>query len=382
MAKHVTRPFLEPKPHTLLTPLLAIGLSAMLLAAPTRVRAQINPEIIGRVEGVDFTIEAPQGMPAAGGDAAGILASGNRLIVRSGNARVSLKSGGEIIICGAARLQLLKSQNALTIALDYGTLRVRVEGAESVAIFTPLVTATPISIGGGVRETAIGLDQKGQMCLRALSGAARISQQLSGESVLVPQYGGLSLSGGQLNPVAAEAPGCTCELDTSKPFLQRPAATHDATKAPAPLATKSPAQVSPAPAEEKPPAAPKQNAIVAPPVAAPSTGSSDSAGTAPPAAEPIYKVQMPAFTFNASDPGPQPEPSPETMILVRSVHAKEDTIFQGTVEPMGTREASASAVQGTGAETPHSGILARIGGFFRRMFGISSAPGCEGAGCK
>ena len=65
--------------------------------------------------------KVPASAPTTVGDAANVIASGSRLIVRSGQARITLNGGGEIIICGAARLQLLKSQDAMTIALDLGT---------------------------------------------------------------------------------------------------------------------------------------------------------------------------------------------------------------------------------------------------------------------
>src|SRR5580704_7797319 len=136
-----------------------LAVVVLALIAPAHLGAQISPEVVGRVEGQDFTVEAQPGLPLPSNASSGVLTSGSRLIVRAGEARISLSGGGEIIICGAARLQLLKSQGALTVALDYGTLRIRVDDAESLSIFTPQVTATPIAIGGGARETTIGLEQ-------------------------------------------------------------------------------------------------------------------------------------------------------------------------------------------------------------------------------
>src|SRR5579862_9175094 len=152
----------------------AFSIFALLVLAgicPQRLDAQAPAQIVGRVEGRDFIVEDASGAPSAGqlpgSVASASLASGSHLDVRSGQARILLDGGGEIVICGAARLQLLKAQGALTVALDYGTLHVNVAGSEPIAIFTPLVLATPVSIGAGARETTIGLESTGQMCLRS-----------------------------------------------------------------------------------------------------------------------------------------------------------------------------------------------------------------------
>jgi hypothetical protein len=382
MANHATQVHRGWKAHTSLISLTLLASMAVALLAPTRLGAQLPPEIVGRVEGSDFRIEAQPGMPTPALDAANVLTSGSRLTVRSGQVRILLNGGGEIFICGAARLQLLKSQGALTIALDFGTVRVRVSDAGSVAVFTPLVTATPISIGGGDRDTTVGLEQNGQMCLRSLSGAVRIAQQLSGESLLVPQLGGLTLSGGQLSPVAAAAPGCPCEIENAKLSPSRPPLPHEAPPITSDSAARPPSQPQSAPIEERPRTVPGTNAIAMPPVIPKETGATDAVDAPPSVDAPLYKVLMPALIFNAANPTPPPDPSPDTMILVRSVRAREGVIFTGTVEPKGTREAPSVAQNATNAETPHQGFFAKIGGFFRRVFGGSSGPDCAGAGCK
>jgi hypothetical protein len=179
-------------------------------------RAQTTREFVGRVEGHDFVVENSIGEPVPAGEQANLLSSGNRLVVRSGQARILLEGGGDILICGAAQLDLLKSQGSITIALDHGTLHVHVKKSDPVSVFTPLVLATTVAIGGGERDVTVGLEQSGQMCIRAISGAVRVGQQLSGESLLVPQFGGLTLSGAQINAVSASAPGCTCEADAAR----------------------------------------------------------------------------------------------------------------------------------------------------------------------
>ncbi len=189
---------------------------ALTFSATAVLRAQGNRELVGRVEGHDFVVENSIGEPVPAGELAEKLSSGNRLVVRSGQARIILEGGGDILICGAAQLELLKAQGAITIALDHGTLRVHVKKFDPISVFTPLVLATTVAIGGGERDVTVGLEKTGEMCIRAKSGAVRVGQQLSGESLIVPQFGGLTLSGGQINAVSASAPGCTCEADTIK----------------------------------------------------------------------------------------------------------------------------------------------------------------------
>src|SRR5882724_11724986 len=186
------------------------------------IRAQTTREFVGRVTGHDFVVENSLGEPVPPGEYSDLLSSGNRLVVRSGQTRILLEGGGDILICGAAQLDVLKAQGAITIALNHGTVRVHVKNSEPVTVFTPLVLATTIEIGNGERDITVGLEQTGEMCIRAKSGAVRVAQQLSGESLLVPQFGGLSLSGGQINAVSSSAPGCTCDADSAKLAPLRP----------------------------------------------------------------------------------------------------------------------------------------------------------------
>ena len=158
-----------------------IFILALVLSAAPEIRAQAIRESVGHVEGHDFVVENSLGEPLPPGELSELLSSGNRLVVRSGQARILLEGGGEILICGAAQLDVLKAQGAITVALDHGTVRVHVKNSDPVSVFTPLVLATTVSIGGGERDVTVGLEQSGQMCIRAKSGAVRVGQQLSGK---------------------------------------------------------------------------------------------------------------------------------------------------------------------------------------------------------
>jgi hypothetical protein len=328
---------------------------ALLAFGATGIHAQTSHEIVGRVEGRDFTVENAAGTVAGAGELAGILTSGARLVVRSGQARILLEGGGDVVICGAAELQVLKAQGSLTIALDYGTLRVHVKKSDPVSVFTPLVLATTVSIGEGERDVTVGLEQTGLMCVRAKSGAVRIAQQLSGESLLVPQFGGLTLSGGQLNAVSSLAPGCTCDADSTKLAPWRPSVTQPTVVASAPVSDPSPDL--------------SQHHLIGNP--RPQSASPSIVGAPPAVNGPIYTAIMPPFVFNAENPDAPPEPELETIALVRSVRVREDTIIRGTVEPRGNSVNLIASKKSSVSGADHSGVMASIGRFFRKLFGVS-----------
>ncbi len=317
------------------------------------VSAQWLPEIVGLIDGQNFSVELPTNSALPEGSGANTLPSGSRVIVRTGQARITLTSGGEILICGSAQLELLKSHGAVTIALDYGVLHLAVGRAEQVSVLTPYVLATPVSVGGGALDATIGLEQDGRMCIHAARGALRIQQQLGDQSILVPQLGGLTLSGGQVTSFAGEAPGCACKADVAKLTPKESIRTQETLGAVVPHAsqpqsTPLTAATQEANAPNAPPPLP-QNAVDIP----------------------IFKVLMPPLAYDANAPDAQPEISPQTFLLVRSVRVREETVFTGTILPGGKHDKRATAADANvGAEVPHPKILARIGNFFRRMFGF------------
>lgn len=314
---------------------------ALTFSVAAEVRAQGNRELVGRVEGHDFVVENSIGEPVPAGELAEHLSSGNRLVVRSGQARIILEGGGDILICGAAQLELLKAQGAITIALDHGTLRVHVRKSDPVSVFTPLVLATTVAIGGGERDVTVGLEKTGEMCIRAKSGAVRVGQQLSGESLIVPQFGGLTLSGGQINAVSASAPGCTCEADAAKLSPPRVNVTQQIPSSNVAIADPLP-QFS-------------TQQIGAP---LPQASSTAYVGIPPVVDGSAVTVLMPPLVFNVSTADEPAEAALETIALARSVRVREDTIIHGTVEPKGIPGSTPTAKKSSG-----------ISGFFRRLFG-------------
>ena len=65
------------------------------------------------------------------------VANGSVITVHSGQARLTLVGGGEVDICGPAKFTLLQSGHAITLALNFGRMRVQLPATTQLRIFTP-----------------------------------------------------------------------------------------------------------------------------------------------------------------------------------------------------------------------------------------------------
>ncbi len=341
------------------------GIAALLCAVALAlgsavVRAQSPAEIIGRIEGDDLGVKGAVSVEVENGWSSTLLANGSEVTVRSGRARLELREGGEIGICGPAHFSLLKSGAAITLALDYGRVHARLDHSVTLSVYTPMIVATPMAIGEGLRETVLGLESTGTMCLLATRGAVRVEQQLTTQVLLVPQGGEIAFAGGQLESLQNTAGSCQCEVISARSI---------------PLE-------GPRPPELSVPVPTRLAGAIKPPQKQAAPSATDDP---PPALEqPIYKVLMPPLVFDAASPAPPPDPSPETMLLVRQVRVRPAVVFRGRVEPAPALppKTPAPVVAATTAEDPpgktEAGVFARIRSFFRRL--TSRGP-CAGAGC-
>ena len=276
------------------------------LAVPPLVQGDNPPlgDSVGAIEGDSISIEGPMSVDVVHGQVRTVLRSGSDVRVKAGQARIKLVEGGEILICGPAHFSVLKSGGALTVALEGGIIHAHLENDLALTVYTPQIQARPISIGNGPEDVLVGLDSVGSMCIRANKGAVRIEQQLTGQSVLVPQTGDVLLSNGQIESLRTAAGSCTCEVEI--------AAT------PAPEATEVSVLASP---EEIKKAAEERKAGSTP-------------ATAPPPEEkpePVYQVFMPPLRYDANAKV-QPDYDPSLIVLVRRVRVRPTLIFQGKVE--------------------------------------------------
>src|SRR5580704_17174379 len=154
-------------------------------------RGQQGPaNVIGRVEGNDVSVEGGAGAASLGngglanGAGNGQLASfavsnGSVVTVHVGQARMALAAGGQIDICGPAKFTVLESGGAITLALNFGRMHVQIPATISLRIYTPTIVATPLDIGGAVRDVNVGLDLNDSLCVVSTGGAVRLEQQFS-----------------------------------------------------------------------------------------------------------------------------------------------------------------------------------------------------------
>lgn len=275
------------------------------LFAGTAARADNPPaDAIGVIEGEAISVEGPMSVEVVHGQVKTLLRSGSDIHVKAGQARIDLIEGGQIMICGPAHFSMLKAGGAITLALDSGTIHAVIGGEVVLNIYTPQIQAHPISIGNGAEDVLVGLDSAGAMCIRANKGAVRVEQQLTGQTVLVPQSGDVSLTNGQIESLRAAVGHCICTVQTvMRPMTPGTEISQLATKDD--LRKKAAEAISPAPPEN-----------------ATQTAQSE---------EPVYEVFMPPLRYD-SKAKVQADFDPNLIILVRRVRVRPTLIFQGRVE--------------------------------------------------
>lgn len=327
-------------------------LCAAILVAAAAAPDQPVGDSVGLIEGADITVTGPMSVEVVGGQTKTILRSGSDVRVKSGQARISLVEGGQISICGPAHFSVLKAGGSLTVALESGVIHARMDREPGLTIYTAQIQAQPVAIGDNPRELLAGFESAGVMCIRTYRGAMRLEQQLSGQSVMVPQGGDVLLTNGQIETMENGVGHCHCEL-----------------------------QIAKAPAVPPPGIAPNggagdvaktegdENSGMA-------AGSGDKQATKE---EPTFEVILPPLRFDANAKV-QPPPDPQLMVLVRRVRVRPALVFLGRVEgdPV-TPVAAASPPRAPVAPAPapapppaQGSTLDRVKTFFRRWWSKGS----------
>jgi hypothetical protein len=324
---------------------VAACLSALLAGFPAA-HADNPPlgDAVGAIEGDAISVQGPMSVDSTNGQIKTILRSGSEVRVKSGQAHIDLVEGGNITICGPAHFSVLKSGAALTIALDSGTIHARIEGQLALNVYTAQILAHTVAIGGGPEEVLIGLDGSGTMCIRPSKGAVRIEQQLTGQSLLIPQNGEVSIANGQLETLHTSTGQCDCELQLSDKDSG--------------ISTQVSALGS---GEDSKPKVPPTNNAVPP----------------PPKEEPVYQVFMPPLKYDVNAKIQQ-DYDPNLIVLVRRARVRPTLIFQGKVEGdpvvqanppiLATVVSHANAVKKTQDDTTWN----RVRTFFHKLWSPSS----------
>ncbi len=340
---------------------LASFLFGALVICPAAVRAQDAPSgAVGQVEGKDISVDG--GAAARGGTAAVApsiyVSNGSVVTVHAGKARMTLFAGGAIEICGPAKFTVLLSGNAITLALDFGRLRVELPAKTTLRVFTPTIIGTPIDIRGGSRDVTVGLNLDDSLCVLTTSGAIQLEHQFTGEKLIVPQAGEFSLNSGKLLPVAGTPGSCQCLADEPGAVPPPPAAMPEfAAVAPDPRPAPKTTEQSAQAAAEQPEPSVEYSVLAHANEAHPLAPSAKGPAPADPAsAMPMYATAVPVLTFSANSPAPPPGPSQDMIPLIREARVSPDWEFSGRVEPpefaQAVQHSLGEGASGANAESP------------------------------
>jgi hypothetical protein len=314
---------------------------------------QPSYDTVGAIEGEAIYVQGPMNVEVVQGRTKTILRSGSDVRVNSGQARINLVEGGQIAICGPAHFSVLKSVNLLTLALDTGVIHAHIEGQQpALTIYTAQIQAKPFAISGAPEDTLVGFDQTGAMCIRADSGAVRVEQQLTAQSIVIPQNGEVLITNGQLENLRSGVTHCACELQLAKTQSQ------------------SQTEASRLPTAEEMQKANKEaaKATSAPPKPATNDG-------------PVYQVFMPPLSYDANAKVQPDNFDPQLIVLVRRVRVRPTLIFRGSVKdapsvarnipPATPSQAPATSLpqaqQQQKNPPPGSSPIGRIRAFFRSL---------------
>ncbi len=338
------------------TRLVAFALS---FAAPARAQ-----EIVGRIEGQTFTASGQVRVERDPTHNRTTLLSGSAVVVHEGHARLVLTDGSEVDVCGPAKISLLKSGGALTLALDYGRVHGRLAPSLPITIYTALATATPVAIGGSQRDIVVGLEPQGGLCVNAALGAVRLEHQFTGETVLAPQNAELTVAATSLDSIRTSPGVCRCDPPPEAVIIGVTREAADAAKSRPP----QPKAAAPAPAAQSAAAAHNEH---------------EQRKT-----ETRLIAVMPPLTFDANWPQPSAAPRsvgaappaparPEVVQIMREVRVSPAVVFTGKVAPRtekAAQQAGTGTVASAGAEKKKPSFGTRLKNFFGRLFGRKPKP--------
>lgn len=339
----------------LLAAVCAVLYTGFYVAAAAKTAVGTTPDqtagdAVGLIEGEDIRVTGPMSVEVVGGQTKTILRSGSDVLVKSGQARISLVEGGQISICGPAHFSVLKSGGSLTVALESGAIHAMLEREPALTVYTAEIQAQTVAIGDDPREILVGFASPGMMCIRTYRGALRVEQQLSGRSVIVPQGVDVMLANAQIDAMRNGSGQCHCELQIAK-----------SRTIPAPgIGTAGRVGES-------------GNSEVAPNASdAPASDERTDKKE-----EPIYTVIMPPLRFDANAKV-QAEPDPRLMVIVRRVRVRPTLVFQGRVEeePVATAAVvpppPAAAAPKASTPAPAQGsVVDRMRSFFHSLWSRS-----------
>lgn len=330
--------------------LLCCGFLPAQARAQTETPAPGASASLGQIVGADVSVVAPSNAVTNGATQAVEFSSGSTIVVHSGQARVEFSGGGELDVCGPSKFTVLSAGEALTVALSFGRVHVRFDALRPITIYTPMIVATPLALGEQPRDSTVGLTNAGTMCVLAARGAVRLENQLTSETLIVPQPSEVFVQGASFGTLPAAAGECRC--DFNEPSAQQaapaaPVASGAATPAPEPPTQPASASATPnalsfsqqptASTLQTPSAQPAAKNLPAQTAEPPSQLQTQSAAT-----QPILKVKLPPIGYDTKSATVTVEPlSVATLMLAQEAVVQPEWIFHGTVVAPGKGNTSA-----------------------------------------
>lgn len=315
----------------------AILISALICLAPSLGARQIQP-VVGNIQGDSVSIASSSSaisVPQDGAATASIT-NGGVVTLGPGQARLMLTLGGEIDICGPAKFALLQSGEAITVALEFGTLRLQLPASTTLRVFTPTIIATPVDINGAPDDVTLMLGQDDSLCVRASSGALLLESQFTNEKIVVPQAGQFWFEQGRLVPVVRNDISCECLLPEAR-FVPSPSpatpAIDNAARAQIAAAASSRGPAKPESERQSENSGVEYSILAHSNDSHPVAGQSKASPAQPPELMPFYRVDMPPLAFSASSPVPPPASAEQMILLIRTTEINPDFEFTGHVDP-------------------------------------------------
>jgi hypothetical protein len=334
-------------------------------------RAQQASATVGNIEGDSVTVSAGSSgvnlLPNPGATVA--VPNGGVINLPSGQARLMLVSGGEIDICGPAKLTLLQSGDSVTLALDFGRVRVQLATSTDLRIFTPTILATPLAINGAPRDITVRLDPDDSLCVRAGSGALLLEGQFSNEKIVVPQAGQFLFAQGRLVPVARNDMECECVLKEARVAPAAPPwPALSLTSPPQTAASSKPPEAANPKMDDQPlPPEVEYSILARPNDVHPIEPQAKAAPPPPPEASQSYKIDVPPLTFSADSPAPPPLPATDMILLIRTAEVDPDVQFTGHVDPPPVEEQATPHRKRKSAHRDQPDIEGAKPGFWGRL---------------
>lgn len=328
---------------------------------------------LGQIVGDDVSVTGPAN-PVANTAAPTIeFSSGDTIVVHAGKARIEFTGGGQLDICGPAKFTVLSTEQAITVALSFGRVHAQFDALRPIAIYTPLLIATPLSVGERPRDATVGLSNTGAMCALATRGAVRLQNQLSGETVIVPQPSEVFVPSTSFANLPAATGECRCDFD--EPIARQ-------TAPPAPAIVGSPGNAvaannstppnslnesTPVPSVSARTPIPENKPIPRPQPASPSPlpATPQVPAVIPPS---MLKPDLPRIGYEASGDVSATEPlSVATLMLAQETVVEPDWLFQGRVEDKVTGSAGTATSSDTSAQKSTSQPTPKKRGFWAKF---------------